>query len=680
MRERDISESWSPASAQESEQMTSSRNQRLTETHASGVPATGSTSKSVKSSKTSASEDPFKGQSQGTSRSIKNLESLPRWLKSWVFWAILLTLVPGGIAVVAMSMLLKLPSAPNCPSIFWPLASASVRIHCAQLAASKQTLKDLLQAIALVKQLPQDHPLHGQVEHYIEQWSRDILQLASQSFQDGKLEEAITTARQIPEDVSVHQLVDKKVAKWQSIWSNAEDIYKQAEEQIRQQHWHQAFMLDAELLRIDNKYWASTKYDELNHLIVRNKEDGEKLAKAESLSKSGVVDNLLQAIQLAGSIGQDSYIYQQAKEAIPAYGRKMLELAQNKLDNKDADTAISIVQKIPPSAGLQLESEDFISLAEAQRSAWTGNIPGLESAISQAQQIDSSRPTYEKAQQLIARWQLEIEDVGHLEKAQSLSSGGAISDLTAAINEAQAIPPTNPRAREARQDINQWVAQIQTIEDRPYLDRAEQLALPEDINSLQAAIAEAEQIRRGRALYREAQNKIAIWVGKIQRIQDEPYLEQARELAQSGDLPNAISVAQRITPGRSLSDEAQAAIRDWQGQIRARENWKRAREIALGGTPDALADAIRLADQVPSSSLLRNDVNVAIDQWSQQLLVMARSQGESDIVKAIETAKLIPKGTAAYSEARTQIRAWQELLKPKPEPQLLEPPAIEQQQ
>ena len=668
MTERDIPESWSPATAQELEQRTIlSRNQKVTQ-DASGVSATGSTSKSVKQqSNENYPEQPLGEQVKGIVQS-KNLEKLPSWLKSWVLWISLLILVPGGIAFVSIGMLLKLPSAPNCPSIFWPLASASVRINCAQLAASKQTVNDLLQAIALVKDLPENHPLRGEIDHFIQQWSDDILQLAKQSFQAGRLEEAVATARKIPEDVPAHKLVEEKVAYWQSTWSKAEEINKEAEAEIRQQHWHQAFMIASKLLRIDNQYWTTARYDQLNQLIVTTREDGDKLTKAESLSKTGEVGNLLKAIQLVGSIGRDSYIYEQAKDVIPELGRKMLELAQTKLDKKDADTAIEIAQQIPANTGLQSEIEDFISIAQAQRSAFTGTIPGLESAISQAQQIDSTRPSYEKAQQLIARWQLEIEDVAHLEKARSLSSGGSISDLTAAINEAQVIPPSNPRAQEARQEINHWVAQIQTIEDQPYLDRAEQIAVSEDITSLQAAITEASQIRQGRALYPEAQSKIANWIGKIQRIEDQPYLDQARQLAQSGDLPAAIATAQRITSGRSLFGEARTAIKDWESQIRAKEEWRRAKEVALAGTPSALAEAIRLADRVPNSSLLRNDVNIALDQWSQQLLNIARSQSESDMLKAIEIAKLIPKDTAAYSEARQQIRAWREILNPQPTP------------
>ena len=675
MTQRDTSGSRSLGRAREPDMMTRlSRAGYVNETKMSGVPPAGSNSKSVMQSKPNTSEQlPPSGHGSG---------KMPRWLKSWVLWALLLTLVPGGIAFMAMGMLLKLPTAPNCPSIFWPLASASVRLHCAQLAASKQTVKDLLQAIDLVKQLPESHPLREEIDRYLEQWSRDILKLADESFQQGKLEEAIATARQIPEDLPAHQLVKEQITEWEKIWSDAEGIYQQAENEMREQPWHDAFMPAAKLLRVENKYWASIKYDQLNRLITSAREDGDKLAKAENLSQSGNVDNLLKAIKIAESIQKDSYVYQKAQEAIPKFGRTMLELAQKNLDRRDADQAISIAQQIPLSTGLQSETEDFIAIAEAQRNAWIGTVAGLETAIAQAQQIDPSRAVYDKAQQLIARWQLEIEDVSKLEKARTLASQGTINDLTAAIAQAQQIPNSNPRAEEAREEINGWVAQVQTIEDRPYLERAEEIALLEDINSLQAAITEASQIRRGRALYREAQRKIALWTAKIQRIEDQPYLDQARDLASSGNLPAAISVAQQIPSGRALSGEAQAAIDDWRAQIRARENWSKAKEVALAGTPQALLEAIRLANRVPRSSILSSDASIAIDQWSQQLLDIARSQGESDIPRAIETAKLIPRYAAAYNAAQEQIRVWRNFLNPEPEQQFepLLPGGIQQQQ
>jgi len=593
-------------------------------------------------------------------------EKLPRWTKSWVSWAIILTLIPGSIGFLAISILFKLPSAPNCPQIFWPLASASVRLHCAQLAASKQTIKDLLQAITLVKQLPENHPLRGEINRLLEEWSRDILKLADQSFQSGNLEAAIATARQIPTDVKVSELVEGQIQKWQMIWSKAEEIYQEAEKELRQRHWQSAFMLTSKLLRVDNKYWASTKYDQLNNIIVTAREDGDKLYKAEALAKSSNVDSLLKAVKLAQTIKPDSYLYQKAEELISGFARKMLRLAQAKMKERDANTALEIARQIPPITELQAEVDDFMVLGEAQKSAFIGTASGLETAISQAQQIDASRDIYNEAQQLIARWQLEIEDVSRLERGRSLASQGTINDLTAAISELQLIPANNPRSREARQEIRRWRGQVESIEDQPYLDRAEQIAINEDVNSLQIAIAELNQIRSGRELYPEARKKIRLWTDKIERIQDQPYLDQARALADSGDWTNAISEAKKIASSRrALSGEAQSLVDTWEEQIRAKDSWQKAKQVAVAGTPEALVQAIELANRVSNRNSLRLDVNIAIDQWSQQLLQIARSQSELDVAKAIDTAKLIPRGSSAYTDAREQIRTWRQLLIPK---------------
>ena len=597
------------------------------------------------------------------------IEKMPRWTKNWVVWAAVLTLIPGSMGFIALSILFKLPTAPNCPQIFWPLASASVRLHCAQLAASKQTINDLLQAITLVKQLPENHPLRGEINRLLEEWSRDVLRLADESFQAGNLEEAIATARKIPTDVKVSELVEEQIQKWQRIWSKAEGIYQEAEKELRQRHWQSAFMLTARLLRVNNKYWASTKYDQLNNIIVTAREDGDKLYKAENLANNRNLDSLLKAIKLAETIKPDSYLYQKAQELISGFARKMLKLAQAKMKERNADQALEIARQIPSIPELQAEVDDFMVLGEAQRSAFIGTTAGLETAISQAQQIDASRDIYNEAQQLIARWQLEIQDVSRLEKARNLASQGTVNDLTAAISEVQLIPGNNPRATEARQEIGRWRGQVESIEDRPYLDRAEQIAINEDVISLQTAIAELNQIRSGRALYPEAKKKIRLWTAKIERIQDQPYLDQARALADSGNLTTAISEAQKIaSSGRALSAEAQSSIDTWQDQIRAKESWQKAKQVAVTGTPEALVQAIQLANRVSSRNILRLDVNIAIDQWSQQLLQMARSQSEVDVAKAIDTANLIPSGSSAYTDAQEQIRTWQQFMIPKSAP------------
>ena len=89
-----------------------------------------------------------------------------------------------------------------------------------------------------------------------------------------------------------------------------------------------------------------------------------------------------------------------------------------------------------------------------------------------------------------------------------------------------------------------------------------------------------------------------------------------------------------------------------------------------------MSQAIRLARRVPRGTGLRNDARIAMDQWSQQLFDIARTQSQSDIVRAIETAKLIPSGTQAYRSAQSQIRTWRDYLNP-PEPEPAQPEVVE---
>jgi soluble cytochrome b562 len=218
-----------------------------------------------------------------------------------------------------------------------------------------------------------------------------------------------------------------------------------------------------------------------------------------------------------------------------------------------------------------------------------------------------------------------------------------------------------------QRQIQTWTAQIQTIEDRPILDQAEQIATQGDIPSLQAAVAQANQITQGRALYKEAQGKARAWTGQIQQIQDQPYLDRAREFANAGDLTAAIRAAEQIGAGRSLYADAQVDVKQWRSQLRnqelqaqAEQNLQNARQLANTGSPDGLANAINAANQVPASSSLRSDADNAINEWSAQLLQVARSQAVYDIPGAIAVAQKIPSRSSIYAEAQLDIQTWKQ--------------------
>lgn len=604
------------------------------------------------------------------------------WSKKWQFWLAVSLLMSVGMGFVAISSLLNLTSESNCSKIFWPTASANDRFFCAQESASKRTADDLLHAIELVNALPQDHPLRPRINGQIDRWSQDILRLGNSSFQEGNLDEAIAIARKVPQDVPAYATVQQQIEKWQSAWSDAEKLYRTAEDHLRQEEWGLAFRQATLLLDTGNTFWESTKYEELTKIIQATKAEGNKLVKARNTASEGGLDNLVAGIKLAQGIDQKSYLYQAANKLIAEFSKKMMAIAQKRLLSGDWQQAMAIANKIPEAANLKEQVQDFNELAQATAQALTGSVEGLSKAIDLAQKLKDGRPLYKQAQDLVGRWQQEMADVKILDLASRLAAPGGVNDLKAAIAQLQTVPASNPRSREARTQIDRLSRQIELLEDSPYLQRANDLATSGDPNSLEAAVAQASRIGQGRALYAEAQTKIQAWIERRQRLQDQPFLERAQQLAARGNLAEAIDIARRIRSGRVLYDEARSNIRTWEAQLQGEQGLQSARQAAQGGTADSLQAAITLALQVPDSSSLRWQASEAIEEWSQRILAMGVEQSSSDLAGAIATLKKIPSGSRAFEQAQSQIKIWEESLNPPaaesqspaPEPPETEPP------
>ncbi|WP_027255083.1 hypothetical protein [Planktothrix agardhii] len=586
----------------------------------------------------------------------------------------LLILVPGGIGVLAMSLLFRLPALPNCPKIFWPIASASLRLYCAESAANKQTVQDLLVAIDLVNSLSKDHPLRPEINRQIEKWSMDILNLAEEMFQAGQLSEAIASAEKTPEHTPAAAQVSKRIDQWREIWDEAEQTYQKSEELMRQEKLNLAFKEATLLLNLGNNYWATTKYQTLTDLIAITREDSQKLAKARILIAQSSLDSWIEAAGLIEKLSPESYLKDAGQKEITTIGSKIMTLAEETLKNGNWQEAINIANKIPGSANLQENVKDFTVLAKANVPALLDTVVGLKNAIAQAQKIGQDRPLYQKAQSYIRNWQESIADVATLERARQLAQPGGVSDLRAAIAQVQTIPASNPRGTEAKTEMVSWTRRIEEIEDRPLLDTAEQLASFGDADSLKQAIAQAQKIGRGRTLYENAQNQIGEWTDRSQRLQYQPILDRAEQLASEGSYAEAIAQAQQISSGVVLYNTAKTKISQWNSQLRDAENLRNSETLASPGTPDSYEAAIKMANQVSNSSKLRGRVEQLIDQWGQNLLQLGLDQSTYDVPGAIGILKKIPPQSTAYSQAQTQIQDWQEWLNPPAPPPEYQPP------
>ena len=577
----------------------------------------------------------------------------------WMVWAFLLVTALGGVAGASAVSLLRIPNLPNCRAIFWPLASAATRLQCADAYADQGSVDSLLAAISLVEALPADHPLRSDINDRVELWADEVLHIADQTFNQGELDAAITIAEKIPPNTAAAQQVSDRLRRWRAIWEQAESIFRKAEEHLRASQFRDAFSAAIQLRSVDNEFWANQRYDELTSLISRTREEVNLLANAERIADRGTVDDILEALQQVAAIEPESYVYAEAQTVLKDLSSDLLDLAEAALANQDGPEALRILGKIPPEARLEQEVADFRTLADAYELTWGGTTAGYEAAIVRLQSLGSDRPLYAKAQALRREWQWELEGVAQLNWARQVARSGTVESLRAAIVEAEEVAPDNPRWDQAQTQIAEWRRGFALIEDQPFIDRAKLAALGGDRASLQGAIAEVGQVPNSSALYGEAQDLMADWRWQIQRLDNQPMLTQAQQLADNGQLSQAVAVASQIPPNQALYDEAQTAIAGWQDQQSGRQSYQQALLVADSGTVGGLAQAIELALGVPDSSSDWTLARQAANQWSWDLLRVAESTAARNVDEAIAIASQIPPRTDAYAEAQLRIRDWQ---------------------
>ena len=595
-----------------------------------------------------------------------------RWMRSWQFLLLTTLVALTGTVSLAVASLFRMPNLPNCRAIFWPTASAAMRLQCAESYAAQDSVDFLLEAIALVEKLPDDHPLRTEIDAKVERWSSKILELADDQFHQGELEIAIATAEKIPTHTAAADKVESTIRRWRRVWGEGSDIFEQAKAKLVDGDFKDAFHLSVRLLAVSNDHWSKTKYAELTELIAIARDDSRKLGKGRRLASTGTVKNFKEALKLINSVSSESVLYDDAQKMKSSIAKSMLRVAERFLARQQLLQAEEILVAIPRNEGLDNEISDFQVFTDAYRRAWSGDALGLDSAITRLQSMGPNRPLYDRAQQLIGQWRAEIKALAQLDVARQIAAPGNVNDLRSAIVQARQVSQNNPRWEEVSDQIDQWEKRVRTTEDLPILNKADQLAGVGTIQSLRLAIQEARRIQSDRALSETAQERIDRWQGQIESIEDRPLLDEARRLASVGDLAGAIATASRINPGRSLHSEVQNDLSSWRDQQQNQTRLQEANSIARSGSANDLARAIVTANQIPSSSSQYSNALTQINQWSWDLLSLADSEANNSLDRAISLARQIPSQAAAHATAQDRIQDWQKSLQQQQLPETLE--------
>ena len=353
-------------------------------------------------------------------------------------WIGLIILLPLGTGVLGVWLLSKMDDV-ECQTVWLsPLATESTRLYCAQITADRQTATDLAEAIKLADSISLSHPLRQDGDRLIQQWSNRLLELGDMAFQNGKLDDAIIMLQSIPDGTPLYASTTQQIEQWRETWKQAEDIVQKVQDAIAADNLLIAFAEARTLLKINNEYWRTTRFQDVVNQIQTAKES--KIAQAAADRKKGIAN---------------------------APFEKMRPLTTDEL-----------------MSGWQKEQDQ-------------------EAAI-------------------------------HLQKARSLAATDEVNRIRDAIAEAQMVLSGSAQYTQAQQLIKDWSTQIETAEDRPSLNRATALARKGGIDSLEAAITEANRIYFGRALYREAQANIDQWSAQVRQLYDRQY---SQELPPNNSIP-----------------------------------------------------------------------------------------------------------------------------------------------
>ncbi|NEQ49624.1 MAG: hypothetical protein F6K11_05745 [Leptolyngbya sp. SIO3F4] len=544
--------------------------------------------------------------------------------QAW-FWSglwLLFLAASSALGIWAIAMITRLPPLPKCDDIS-VFSADSERLYCARQASVSGSEHDLVSGVQLIADWDETHPLYQDSQEVANRWSKGLFKLAQQRMQAGKLDRAAQLLDYIPPRADIYLEAETVLERWRQEWVTGEEITAAVIEAVGNQNWSGARKQLRPMKRLTSDYWLKNRHRYLGQFIQREEDARRNLIKARALADSGKMESLSEAFALVRQINVQSYSWPEAKPFVDDWANRLLNYGFQKWEQEDLEGAVAIIQQVPVDLATKPEAKDLVLFAHAHRLAefnqdWEpvyGDILNLREAIRAVQQINSESLFYSEAQAKLSLWNNQLADLQKLYGATLIANFNQKGSLKLAIKQAQVVAVDRPQRQQAQTLIAHWSKEIQRIEDRPFLARAQQLSDNGDKASLQTAIAEASKIHQGRALRIDAQTLIAQWTKQIQVLEDQPRYSQALELASKGKLQDAITEARKIQKGRALYSQAQDSIKDWTTRIQIAEDrpiLNEAEELAYDGR---LSDAIAVAARIAPGRVLYREASNSIAIW-----------------------------------------------------------------
>jgi hypothetical protein len=571
------------------------------------------------------------------------------------FWAVLAAMV-GGTGVTSYLLLIAVPPTPNCQGVL-PISVDSERLYCAQVGAETKEVPKLRSAVDLVKGWTDRHPLYGESQRLLKSWSEDLMKIGRKQLNEGNIEQAIATVKIVPVNSPVYDRAQETVAKWSIQSLDSSKIDGRFEQSMKSGDWNEAFVILQAVQQMKGSYWNGYKHDKMASKLARERDGWDRLQEAKdaletkegddynvrakrialavkaAAKKEKVVEAplpkepapILNAMKLANEIDKTTYVYQEGQILRSKWSKHLVLLSVDLYKSQNFNEAIAIAQKVPQDVSSYSEAQDWVKLNQAHVWAGKRHMLALMDAIAQAKKISKTSSIYTLARTKQSNWQGMLKQQTQLQWAKTIASFQQPVTLAMAIQTAKQVPADSDVGKTIQSEIATWSQQIETVDNRVILAKAKQIVSKgESLANLKAAVRLAGKITKDRPLGEEITTSVAEWNEKIQVVEDRPILAQAIEIARQGHLSQAIAVANRIAPGRSLYQDAQAEVRYWSLELQEvadRHTLDRAIAIYRQGN---ISNAIELAATIGRRSPIYSDARAYVADW--RLLLAPRSR------------------------------------------------------
>ncbi len=544
-------------------------------------------------------------------------------VSQWKSWPWIIVLVVSWLTgVSAFRWLSTLPSSPNCKQLA-PTLSQADRLDCADQVARKGDVDSLSSALKLVSAWDKEDPLYVRASDLADEWSKAMLVLARRTMDKGDLKKAVQLANQVPESADSHTEAQALISKWQDNRDKGQKMLEEAREEIKKQDWTQATLRVRSLVELGDQYWQD-RADQLLKEMAIEKEAFKILYRAQNVARSvgkysrRRPDRIAEAIQITSRIDPKRIAHEKGQETIEEWAEDLLELAEYHADRGNLERAIAAAQKIPPNAKAAKKATALIQLGKAEVVAEEDDILSYLQAWALAQQVGAKEIAQTESQDKVDEWEQQIRNFGQLQLAKLFGNVDSIFTYQTAIDHAALVKTDQPQRVEAQTLIAQWTKQIDTYNDRQFISQSRRFAAQKTIPGYRAAIASARKIEIGQPLRIEAQTLVAEWENAIERVEDQPILDEAMAEAQSGNLNEAIRIARKIESGRALYSDARSEIAGWVAQIQTAEDRPILNEAEALARRGSLSRAISKASQIRYGRALYPEARRRISRWAGQ--------------------------------------------------------------